>query len=73
MALNCCAASFFGYVRGEDEAYEVFRFCSTEEGNLHIVTSRLTENNKAYVAAGQIYVYDEHKSQIQRWTDGGNW
>lgn len=66
-----CVVSLFGYVRRESEAYDLFQLAM--QGRCSLVPTRLNEKQRQFVAPGQVYIYDERASKIQRWTDGETW
>lgn len=63
--------SMHGLICKEEELLKVIDMC--REGVLPRVKQRLSEEERACIRAGSIFVYEEKESGISRWTDGREW
>ncbi|KAJ4179295.1 Global transcription regulator sge1 [Fusarium falciforme] len=66
------AATFNGYIHTTYDALIVFEACLS--GELKYVPRRLTEDERrGLIRSGNVFIYNEHKSGMKRWTDGVSW
>lgn len=64
--------TFTGYVDNTFNALRLFEACLT--GRLHDIQRRpLEKERNQLVCSGCVFIYDEKKSGIKRWTDGVHW
>ncbi|KAJ9071066.1 Global transcription regulator sge1 [Entomophthora muscae] len=56
-----------------DEIYAQMIIDACHKKELPLLPSRLTQKQKEYIGADQVYVYCQEDSDIQRWTDGKLW
>ncbi|KAK5202618.1 Gluconate transport-inducing protein required for gluconate-H+ symport [Exophiala xenobiotica] len=62
-------SSYFGFVDTHDDAVMLIQACV--RGSLQVIKRRPTSSERPSVAqSGQIFIYEEKSSGIQRWTDG---
>jgi hypothetical protein len=63
---------FRGYCENTHDALILFE--AAKRGIIPRVTRRLTDREKAaMIKSGAVFVFDEHESNIKRWTDGMSW
>eukprot|EP00126_Sphaerothecum_destruens_P007068 Sdes_comp19668_c0_seq1m11524 len=60
-----------GFVCNQKDAQACFQ--AARESRFPVMTKRLTSDQRRDIKAQQVYVYDEIKSEIHRWTDGKTW
>ncbi|KAI8058035.1 gluconate transport inducer 1/Pac2, partial [Syncephalis plumigaleata] len=63
--------TYNGYMETALDALLLLEGCRV--GVLKFVTKRLDEVERTNIRSGQIFVWDEEASGIQRWTDGRRW
>ncbi|OMH84812.1 cAMP-independent regulatory protein pac2 [Zancudomyces culisetae] len=63
--------TYRGYIDSTNDTLLVFEACRI--GLLKRVQRRLSDEERANIKSGSIYVWDEEESGIRRWTDGKCW
>lgn len=63
--------TYHGQVKTPLDAILLFEACRV--GILPRVQHRLSDHDRAKIAHGYVYVWDEHEAAIRRWTDGKSW
>lgn len=63
--------TYHGQVKTPLDAILLFEACRV--GILPRVQHRLSDRDRAKIAHGCVYVWDEHEAAIRRWTDGKSW
>ncbi|RKP07855.1 Gti1/Pac2 family-domain-containing protein, partial [Thamnocephalis sphaerospora] len=63
--------SYFGYVETVLDALLIFEACRV--GVLSRAHRRLTDQERAAIRSGSVFVWDEDETGIHRWTDGRSW
>lgn len=63
--------SFYGYIASETQAAAIFE--ATRSGQIRLLLRRLGPEEQTAISAGHGFVYDEHLSEIKRWSDGRVW
>ncbi|RKP05396.1 gluconate transport inducer 1/Pac2, partial [Thamnocephalis sphaerospora] len=63
--------TYHGYVESVLDALILFEACDL--GVLPRVSGRLSEDDRAHIRSGSVYIWDEEEACIQRWTDGRRW
>ena len=63
--------TFHAYIHNTDDALLIMQAC--RQGLLSRMSQRLTPQDRKDLGSGCVFVYDEHESQIRRWTDGRSW
>lgn len=63
--------TLFGCIRSEEECLQIIDMCRINV--LPRVAARLTDEERATIRPGSIFVYEEEESGITRWTDGKSW
>ncbi|KAK5310099.1 Global transcription regulator sge1, partial [Exophiala xenobiotica] len=65
-------SSYFGFADTHQDAVMLIQACV--RGSLQVIKRRPTSSERPSVAqGGQIFIYEEKSSGIQRWTDGRHW
>ncbi|KAJ2160820.1 Gluconate transport-inducing protein [Coemansia sp. RSA 552] len=64
-------ATYSGYIETSDDALLLFEACRLEI--LQRRKRRLCERERSSIGSGSVFVWEEHESGIQRWTDGMRW
>eukprot|EP00917_Polyrhabdina_sp_WS-2016_P028963 GHVP01061758.1.p1 GENE.GHVP01061758.1~~GHVP01061758.1.p1 ORF type:complete len:320 (+),score=61.79 GHVP01061758.1:11-970(+) len=63
--------SFYGKVETKDDALKVLELW--KENKIKGISRRLYDDEKKKIRSGSVFVYEEKKSGIRRWTDGMIW
>ncbi len=64
--------TYIGYVQSREDAHMLLDACL--QGLLPQVPRRLRgDEQEALIRSGSIFIYNEHASNIKRWTDGRSW
>ncbi|PWY75505.1 hypothetical protein BO70DRAFT_258621, partial [Aspergillus heteromorphus CBS 117.55] len=63
--------TYYGRVRSSQDARILFEACSM--GLLSCVTRCLSTEEQLSIRPGSVFVWDEHKADIQIWVDGRQW
>ncbi|KAI8804701.1 Gti1/Pac2 family-domain-containing protein [Cladochytrium replicatum] len=71
MSETAFSEAFFGYIDSHLDALLVMQAC--QDGLLKRVGRRLTQEERAGIRSGSIFVFDQAESGIKRWTDGMTW
>lgn len=63
--------TFYGIIRSPEDVVILLEAC--RRGLLPRVTKRMSNEERACIRSGSVFVYDETESGIRRWTDGRAW
>ncbi|WAQ84463.1 hypothetical protein PtA15_5A33 [Puccinia triticina] len=63
--------AYSGYIGSTHDALIIFSGCYL--GDFPMVSRRLHERERRSIRSGSVYVFDETKAGIKRWTDGRVW
>ncbi|PVU90444.1 hypothetical protein BB559_004619 [Furculomyces boomerangus] len=63
--------TYYGYIDTIEDSLFVFEACRL--GKIPKISKRLSESDRKKIRSGSVFVWDETKSSIKRWTDGINW
>lgn len=63
--------TFHGWVQTIDDAIILLEACLT--GVLPMLSRRLSINEKKCIRSGSVFVFDENRANIRRWTDNHLW
>ncbi|RKO95357.1 hypothetical protein CAUPRSCDRAFT_40, partial [Caulochytrium protostelioides] len=63
--------TYHGYVESGRDALILIE--ATLQGFLPTVMRRLRDHERALIRSGSIFIYNEPRSRIKRWTDGRAW
>ncbi|KAJ2726926.1 Gluconate transport-inducing protein [Coemansia sp. Benny D115] len=63
--------TYYGFVSTSDDALALFEACRL--GYKQRVPRRLSDDERAAIRSGSVFVWEEAESGMKRWTDGRSW